>query len=144
MNKPPIAKVYEALTAIASKRITINENEAIIHSSDNKKIYKVRWQNNKYSSNDNATIWQKYPGYPIIAVLLLQNKLKLDTSILPYVKDINWHQLNEKYKRNYNLAILSVTEALDESSRNKLKKYVEETYEELLKLKIEIVRNINK
>ena len=71
MKKVPLAKVYEALSAISSKRVIMNDTEAIVYSSDNKKQYKVQWLDNKYTSNDNATYWQGYSGYPVIAVLML-------------------------------------------------------------------------
>ena len=119
MKQPPIAKIYEALTSIASKRIKLESNEAIVYSSDNKKSYKVLWKDNLYTSNDNATFWQGYPGYPVIAVLLLQNKLFLDETVLTYLKDINWHELNEKYKRNYDKAVASVLDNFEESIKAK-------------------------
>lgn len=32
----------------------------------------VKFLENGYSSNDNATLWQHYPGYPILAVMMMQ------------------------------------------------------------------------
>ena len=52
---PPIAKIYEAYTCIADKRIQLEENRAFVTSSDGKKKYTVLWKENIYVSNDNAT-----------------------------------------------------------------------------------------
>lgn len=144
MKQPPIAKVYEALTAIASNRIELKDTEALVYSSDGKKNYKVEWYENQYSSNDNATFWQGYPGYPVIAVLLLQEKIPYDKDILTYLKDINWHELNEKYKRKYDEAIASVLDSFDETVKNSLIKEVQDIYDTLLKMDLVIVKKINR
>lgn len=109
---PPREKVHEALSAVADNRVVINGNTADVSSSDNAKKYLVEWNDNIYSSNDNATYWQGYPGYPIIAVLLIQNKIKYDGNILEYFKNINWKALNTKLKNNYAKAVESIYEEL--------------------------------
>jgi alanyl-tRNA synthetase len=56
----PIAKIYEALSAIADKRVTFpadQPGEALVVSSDHSKQYTVRFGDGFYSSNDNATYW---------------------------------------------------------------------------------------
>lgn len=53
---PPAAKVYEAYSAIADKRVELHEQEAYVTSSDESKRYTVRFQDDVYSSNDNATL----------------------------------------------------------------------------------------
>ncbi len=142
MKQTPVAKVYEALTAIASNRVELNEDNAIVTSSDNSKKYQVKWQDNKYTSNDNATYWQGYPGYPVIAVLMLQGKIEYSEKVLDYLKDINWHELNEQYKRNYGEAILSVLAKLDAEASEYIKECVEYIYKQLLNLDIEIVKKL--
>lgn len=99
----PIEKVYEAYSAIADERVKIEEDEcsATVASSDRQKTYTVTWTENIYTSNDNASYWQGYAGYPIIAVLMLQGKLPLNHAVMEYFRDIDWHQLNEKHKRDY-------------------------------------------
>lgn len=69
---PPIEKFYEAYSALADKRVTVEGSSAIVTSSDKTKTYKVEWQDNTYSSTDNATLWQGYAGYPVLSVLILQ------------------------------------------------------------------------
>ena len=99
----PIEKVYEAYSAIADERVRISEGEcsAVVESSDRQKSYIVTWAENIYTSNDNASYWQGYAGYPIIAVLMLQEKLPLEHPIMESFRGIDWHQLNEKHKRDY-------------------------------------------
>lgn len=143
MKHPPVAKVYEALTAIASNRIELNSDHAIVYSSDNKKSYQIKWNETEYTSNDNATYWQGYPGYPVIAVLMLQGKLSYNEEILPYLKDINWHELNEQYKRNYDEAILNVLKNLEPETQENIKESVEYIYKQLINLDIKIVKKLS-
>lgn len=142
MNKiPPIAKIYEAYSCIADNRIIIKEHKASVKSSDNQKTYEVKWQENNYSSTDNASFWQGYAGYPVIAVLMLQGKLPYFKECIPYFQKINWHALNEKYKRNYDAAIDEVLNSLH-FDINKIKKETEKTYEFLKNMEINIKRKI--
>jgi hypothetical protein len=70
-KSPPKAKVYEALSAVADGRVTLMGGEkAEVVSSDGTKTYHVEWSpdSNQITSNDNASYWQGYMGYPIIAV----------------------------------------------------------------------------
>ena len=95
---PPIEKIHEAYSAIADKRVVLKENEAEVSSSDLTKTYMVKWKDEVYSSNDNASYWQGYIGYPIIAVLMLQGKLPLNQEIAMYFQGINWKKINTEYK----------------------------------------------
>lgn len=139
---PPIAKIYEAYTCIADNRIEMQDEQAIVLSSDGKKKYKIKWKNNDYASNDNATFWQGYPGYPVLAVLMLQNKLRYNKEIATLFKNINWHSLNEKYKRNYDNAVEEVLNTLDYSPVL-IRKEVEKTYEEIKNLDVHLKRKID-
>ena len=68
---PPEEKVYEAWTAIADGRVNIDEaaRTATVRSSDGTQTYTIQWDADRreYSSNDNASYWRGYPGYPVIA-----------------------------------------------------------------------------
>lgn len=138
---PPIAKIYEAYSCIADERVLLEENEAIITSSDGKKKYKVTWKDNCYVSNDNASFWQGYPGYPVIAVLMLQHKLPFKKETAKLFKNINWHELNEKYKRNYDKAVEEVLSHLNTDIET-IKKETEEIYEALKTLPLDIKRKL--
>lgn len=142
MKQTPISKVYEALTAIVDNRVVLKDNTASVTSSDNEKTYQVNWKDNLYSSNDNATFWQGYPGYPVVAVLMLQGKIKYAEDILKYFKNVNWHALNEQYKKNYDEAILSFLSQYDDETIEFIKESVEYIYKQLLNLDIAIVRKI--
>lgn len=115
MKIGPVEKIYEALSAIADNRVKFITEEgclmptaqgvAKVTSSDGKKTYTVTWQGEDYTSNDNATYWQGYAGYPVIAVLMLQGRLPLDRNIAELFKDINWTELNASHKRDYAAAL---------------------------------------
>ena len=109
---PPIEKIHEAYSAIADGRVVLRNNEADVFSSDRSKKYLVSWVDSTYSSNDNASYWQGYLGYPIIAVLLLQGKLPLDKEIAACFKNINWKKLNVEYKNKYAEVVKQIMEEL--------------------------------
>ena len=138
---PPIEKVFEAWTAIADNRVDLTDNSATVSSSDGTKSYKVNFRDNLYSSDDNATFWQGYPGYPVIAVLMLQGKLPLDRAEADLWKDINWTELNKKNKNNYAKAVKEVADLrginLDEAYEA-----AQKVMEALTELPIEIKRKI--
>ena len=99
MKMPPKSKIYEAFSAIADGRINVKKNTAIIKSSNKQKEYYVIWNDHQITSNDNATFWQKYPGYPIIAVWLKTKQISYDESVTKFFKNINWQEQNKKNKR---------------------------------------------
>lgn len=101
---PPIEKIMEAYTAIGDQHVKMYKNYALVTSSDNAKTYTVKWKDNTYQANDNATYWQGYAGYPIIAVLLLQNKLPFSETLVKIFTGVDWHSLNKKFKRDYTAA----------------------------------------
>lgn len=98
---PPKQKFLEAMTAIADHHVQMGDHQATVRSSNNAKLYTITWDKDTYHSNDNATYWQGYAGYPVLAVLMLQHRLPLDRTIADQFKDVNWHDLNLKYHRNY-------------------------------------------
>lgn len=102
---PPIEKIHEAFSAIVDERITILDSYAKVTSSDRKKEYTIEWNEDIYSSNDNASFWQGYMGYPVIAVLMLQGKITFDQDVATNFKGINWKELNKKCKNNYAKAV---------------------------------------
>jgi hypothetical protein len=111
MKLPPKEKILEAYTAVADGRITMHDGKAECLSSDHAKIYQIEWEGKTYASSDSATYWQCYPGYPVLAVLMLSGKLPYDVSLVQEMKGIPWKKLNDKYKRDY-------TKAAEEAMRN--------------------------
>jgi len=105
LKMPPIEKIPEAYSAIADQRIEFGQTSAKVKSSDYSKEYTVTWNDGVYSSNDNASYWKGYAGYPIIAVLMIQGKLPLDEEISGLFKGINWKGLNTEYNNNYSQVV---------------------------------------
>lgn len=137
---PPIEKIPEAYTAIVDERISINENLATVTSSDKKKEYIIKWQDNLYYSNDASTYWQGYIGYPVIAVLMLQNKLSLNKKIAEYFKNINWNQLNKENKRNYRLSLEIALKELSKEEKEEIERELEKVFKEIQELDIELTK----
>jgi len=101
---PPVAKVYEALGAIADGRISfVSEQSAQIKSSSGDKVYQLGWDKELswISSDDNASKWQGYMGYPVIAILLLKKPIPYDKTVAEALKGIPWKKLNTLYKNDY-------------------------------------------
>ena len=94
---PPIEKIPEAYGAIADGRVSMKDSSAEVVSSDGSKTYHVRWADGFYSSDDNGSRWQKYTGYPILAVLLLQGRLPLDRAVRESFRGIPWKQINKQH-----------------------------------------------
>lgn len=111
---PPLEKVYEAWSALADGRVSmcVDEQRATVASSNGQKEYTVAWDADErvYSSNDNATYWQGYAGYPVLAVLMEQEHLPLDRAATEAFADVNWTELNERFKRDYTAAVAHVVD----------------------------------
>ena len=109
---PPIEKIAEAYSALADGRLTISSDgtQARINSSDGTKNYTVCWKDRHYTSNDSATYWAGYPGYPVLAVWMKQGILPYAEDIADQFRNVNWNALNRKYKRKYDRALESVIE----------------------------------
>jgi hypothetical protein len=105
---PPKAKVYEALSAFVDGRVTLLDAcEAAVTSSSGDKTYTVRWSDDatRIVANDNASFYQGYIGYPIIAVLIRFGKLDADLGLAEKLKGISWKKLNDRFKRDYDKAV---------------------------------------
>ena len=109
-NLPPIEKIFEAWTALADNRVKMNDGYADVASSDGAKDYVVRFSGNLYSSDDNATYWRGYAGYPVIAVLMIQGKLPYAKEEAEQWKNINWTSLNKEFKNKYADAVAKVAQ----------------------------------
>lgn len=109
-SNPPKAKIYEALSAMADGRVElIDDFRAKVSSSSGDKSYTVEWSADltKFSSNDNASYWQGYLGYPIIAVLIALDRLTVSNEILLHLAGIPWKVLNQRHKNDYESAVAS-------------------------------------
>ena len=118
---PPKAKIYEALSAVADGRVSrTGDNEAEVVSSSGRKTYTVEWNDDisAVTSNDNASYWQGYLGYPILAVLMHLGKLTYDSTIAQHLAGIPWKEINKKFKNDYDKAVGSVLSSLEEKGAN--------------------------
>lgn len=101
---PPLEKVYEAWSAVADGRVEIvDEFVAHVTSSDGSKTYTVVYnpENATWYSDDNATFWQGYAGYPIIAVMMERGLLPVDRAEAARWSGVNWTATNAAHKRDY-------------------------------------------
>ena len=98
---PPIEKIHEAYGALADGRVRMEDGSAAVASSDGTKCYTVAWEGDTYSSNDNASYWQGYMGYPLIAVLMTQGRIPYDRDIAAHFGGINWKARNTAHRNQY-------------------------------------------
>lgn len=148
MKLPPSEKILEAWSAIGSGRVRLlsqpeaESGEAEVLSSDSNKIYKLSWDGDMYRSNDAATIWQGYPGYPVLAVLMERGLLPLPTNITRILAPLNWNKLNKEFKRNYEQATAQAFKELklDPQTIESIDNYKKETADILKTLTISLGR----
>jgi hypothetical protein len=105
---PPPIKVYEAIGAIGDRRVRAIDNSDPpnvweVVSSDGAKKYRVEISadGREISSNDNASYWQGYLGYPAIAVLIARGTLHASAAATRMLAGIPWKELNRRFKNDY-------------------------------------------
>jgi len=114
-------KVYEALGAIGDGRVRIeNSRRAFVTSSDAAKTYEVETSadGREIASNDNASYWQGYLGYPAIAVLLARGMYRAPANVTDALAGIPWKELNRKFKNDYAKTIAEVEQELEQSGHD--------------------------
>jgi hypothetical protein len=112
---PPKGKIYEALSALGDGRVVmVGERTAQVTSSARDKTYTVEWSEDGegITSNDNASHWQGYLGYPILAVLMLRGQLSYSPSVASLLAGVPWKRLNDEFRRDYDRAVEHVLEAI--------------------------------
>jgi hypothetical protein len=139
---PPKAKVYEALSAIADNRVSITGRlTAQVLSSSRDKMYDVEWSedHSEITANDNASYWQGYTGYPIIAVLLQTGRIPFNPHIAQRLADIPWKSVNQQFKRDYDKAINHILDGIEAAGGDRMEivREVEKIYEQLETLKMQ-------
>jgi hypothetical protein len=108
---PPAAKIYEALGALGDGRVTlIDATHARVRSSDGAKTYDVETSadGRAISSNDNASYWQGYLGYPGIAVMLARGLLRAAPAAVKALTGVPWKELNRRFRNDYAKTIAQV------------------------------------
>lgn len=148
LKLPPPEKILEAWSAIGAKRLSLfsppdaQSGEAELESSDGSKSYRLSWDGENYRSSDNATVWQGYPGYPVLALLMLRGLLPLPQDLAALMAPVNWNRLNKEARGDYSLAAREAFKKLDLDKGTILRIYeaVKETYELLRNLDITVSR----
>jgi hypothetical protein len=105
---PPLAKIYEALGALGDGRVEFqDEGHATVLSSDRSKTYRVEMSadGRTISSDDNASYWQGYLGYPAIAVMLRRGLCPVRAEAIKALAGIAWSELNRRFRNDYNRTI---------------------------------------
>ena len=109
---PPIAKVYEAIGAIGDGRLRVEDaRRAFVTSSEGTKIYEVEISEDgrEISSNDNASYWQGYLGYPAIAVMIARGLIHRPAeAVVHALAGVAWKELNTRYRNAYDRTIEEV------------------------------------
>jgi hypothetical protein len=137
---PPKTKIYEALTAVADARVKLTGGEtAEVVSSDGTKTYIVEWSADlrQITSNDNASYWQRYIGYPIIAVLMVLGRLDFDRRVAQALSGIAWKQMNRRSRNDYDKAVESVLLNLEPGLRRTIVSEVDKIFNQLETLELE-------
>lgn len=102
------SKAYEALTAIADKRIELTgESTAVCTSSSRGKAYELTYdpETNSMMSNDNTAFWTGSISYPMVAFLMLKGKIAYHSNLLEIFKDIRWKDIIQQNKKSYDKAV---------------------------------------
>jgi hypothetical protein len=112
---PPI-KVYEALGAIGDGRVRLeDQHRAFVTSSEGDKTYEVELSDDgrEISSNDNASYWQGYLGYPAIAVLLMRGLYRPPANVIDALAGIPWKEINRRFKNDYDKTLPEVNRIIE-------------------------------
>ncbi|MGA8568771.1 MAG: hypothetical protein WB580_13350 [Candidatus Binataceae bacterium] len=122
---PPPIKVYEAIGAIGDGRVrAIDDSDAPaaweVVSSDGTKKYRVEISadGREINSNDNASYWQGYLGYPAIAVLMARGTLHASAEATRALAGIQWKELNRRFKNDYARTTAEVARIVEELGGN--------------------------
>ena len=118
---PPPIKIYEALGAIGDGRVRFqDEHRAQVTSSEGDKTYEVELSDDgrEISSNDNASYWQGYLGYPAIAVLLMRGLYRPPANVIDALAGIPWKEINRRLKNDYDATIAEVNRIVEASGHD--------------------------
>lgn len=111
---PPPEKIMEAWSALADGRVNLapgaekEAGEAAVKSSNGEKTYEISWTWPVFSSTDNASYWQGYPGYPVIAVLMKLGVLPYNAEYAQVFAGIDWHAANKAAHGDYAAALAKI------------------------------------
>ena len=130
---PPITKIYEAIGSVADGRVEVNGDSGKVYSSSRNKYYDINFDPNKKAimSNDNASYWKGYMGYPSIAFLMAKGLLSYDENLGQVMKGVAWKDINQKFKNDFDKALEYILSSKSEAERRQLREFVDKVNEEL-------------
>ena len=105
--------------ATAACRIE-DDRRATVTSSDGSKTYEVETSadGREIASNDNASYWQGYVGYPAIAVLIARGFYRPPANVTDALAGVAWKELNRKYKNDWAKTIADVDTELEQGGHD--------------------------
>jgi hypothetical protein len=118
---PPLIKVYEAMGALGDGRVRLQDGgRAQVTSSEGDKTYAVEISadNREISSNDNASYWQGYLGYPAIAVLLARGFYRPPANVIDALGGVPWKELNRRFRNDYDKTLEAVSKTVEENGHD--------------------------
>lgn len=132
-KQPPIIKIYEALGAVADRRVEILSNTAKIYSSSGNKFYDVSYNPVAQSimANDNGSYWKGYLGYPSIAFLMKTGVVSYDEKVADLLKGIAWKDINQKFKNDFDKTLKFILSSKSEEEKERLTKQVSKIESEI-------------
>ena len=137
---PPIIKIYEALGSVADNRVEISGNTAKVYSSSRNKYYDVVYdpEEKAIMTNDNASYWKGYLGYPAIAFLMQSGVISYDKELGNLLRDIAWKDINQKFKNDFDKTLDFILSTKTTEEINRLKEFVGEVDSEISSLKLSL------
>lgn len=143
---PPKFKIYESLGVLGDPdRLEIvsddgDEVETKIYSSSRNKFYTIKYRRStaQIMANDNATWFVGYLGYPAITVLMHLGVIEFDQEIIPWLADIKWKDINQKYKNNFDKTKTEVDAIVVErgGDLNTLSAEIDKIYDQVIALNL--------
>ncbi len=118
---PPVVKAYEALGAVGDGRVKIVDGtHAIVTSSSGSKNYQVETSagGREISSNNNASYWQGYLGYPAIAVLIERGLYRAPANVTDALAGIPWHEINRRNRNDYAKTLAEVDKLIEQNGHD--------------------------
>ncbi len=138
---PPITKIYEALGAVADGRVETSDLGGKVFSSSGNKFYEIKYdpELNAVMSNDNASFWKGYLGYPSIAFLMKKGVLEYSNEVGNILKGVKWKDINQKFKNDFDKALEYVLSTKTEKEVKKLEKFVFKIDKELKNMNLSML-----
>ena len=119
--------MYEALGAVADKRIEVSGNAGKCYSSTRNKFYDISFdpESNAIMSNDNTSYYKGELGYPAVAFLLQRGELEYRPEMGGLMKGIAWKDINQKFKNDFEKALEHILKDMEAIKKEGLRKYCE-------------------